>query len=249
MSKALRSLVTLLTDPHAIAACLTWPRFSFASYSITTGLARQGVMPRTVIDVGANVGQFAIASAKTFPGAKVYSFEPAPDCVESLRSNTRALSGIEIFPVAVGDTSGTVELHVNRHAHSSSLLPLDARHRDAFPEAVETGSVAVPLRTIDEMLDGKDLPYPVLMKLDVQGYEPQALRGAVRTLARIDYLLIEVSFKPMYQGEMLFDQVAALAEQLGFRFLRPLDWLAHPGSGEILQMDALFVPLRDHATA
>lgn len=104
------------------------------------------------------------------------------------------------------------------------------RHREGARDAAEV------LRDAFSELDGS-----VLLKLDVQGYEPQTLRGGVETLGRIDYVVMEVSFKPMYEGEMLFMDVARMMEERGFRFERPVGWLEAPGNGEILQMDALFV--------
>jgi len=66
------------------------------------------------------------------------------------------------------------------------------------------------------------------------------LRGGLKTLQRVDYVILEASFKPMYEGEMLFMNIVRLMEEYGFHFLRPVGWLSHPKTGEILQTDALF---------
>lgn len=240
MNKLVRAAATLLSEPAAVRALLTWPHFSFASYSMLTALRKQGIAPATVVDVGANVGQFAVASARTFPTAKIYSVEPLPDCLPKLRHNTRRLPEVTILPFAVGERSGSVTFRVNAHAHSSSILALEDAHRRAFPDAVEQRTIEVPIRTLDEILADCPLPRPLLLKLDVQGYETQALRGASRLLAVTDHLLLEASFRPMYQGEPAFEELLALAREAGFRFRRPLDWLADDATGEILQMDALF---------
>ena len=81
---------------------------------------------------------------------------------------------------------------------------------------------------------------PVLLKLDVQGYEATTLRGGLETLKRLDYVILEASFKPMYEGEMLFMDIVHLMASYGFHFLRPVGWLSHPETDEFLQMDALF---------
>ena len=80
-----------------------------------------------------------------------------------------------------------------------------------------------------------------MLKLDVQGYEPQVLEGATETLKRVNYVLLEASFRPLYEGEGVFMEIARVMEGRGFDFLRPVDWLIDPRNGEILQMDALFV--------
>jgi len=205
-----------------------------------SALKRQTIKPNTIIDVGANVGQFAVASAKLFPDVSVHSFEPLPDCVIQLQKNVKRLNNIKVYPFALGDAEGEVEFHVNQHSHSSSILPLAESHRIAFPEAQEKETISVKVSTLDDVFSSIELKSPVLLKLDVQGYEAQTLRGGLKTLQRIDYVILEASFKPMYEGEMLFMDMVRLMEEYGFRFLRPVGWLSHPKNGEILQMDALF---------
>src|SRR5690349_24000032 len=95
-NQIIRSL-DLLLDPSALRALATWPKFSLTSFRMMTGLARQGILPRTVIDVGANVGQFAIAAAMTFPGATIYSFEPLPEAAVQLEKNVRKLPAVRVY--------------------------------------------------------------------------------------------------------------------------------------------------------
>lgn len=239
--KKLQTAISLLADGGAPKALATWPKFSVTSYFMVSRLAKQGILPATILDVGANVGQFAVASAKLFPRSRIHSFEPVPECVETLRKNVSGLGNVTVHPIALGDEKGEVAFHVNAHTHSSSILPLADAHRDAFPEAREADEISVEVSTLDAVFSGVEFDGPALLKLDVQGYEPQTLRGGVETLARIDYVVMEVSFKPMYEGEMLFMDVAGMMEERGFRFERPVGWLEAPDTGEILQMDALFV--------
>lgn len=236
---ALKTGLSLLEDPNAVRALAKWPKFSVTSYFMVSGMLKQGIRPKTVIDVGANVGQFAVASAKLFPGCNVHSFEPVPESVAKLKENVSGLP-VAVHPVALGEERGDILFHVNAHTHSSSALPLEDAHLAAFPEAKETATITVEVSTLDEVFENIDLPGPVLLKLDVQGYEPQTLKGGGNTLERVDYVVLEASFKPMYKGEMLFTDVVGSMEERGFRFERPVGWLAAPGTGEILQADALF---------
>lgn len=228
-------------EPHSVAALLTWPKFSMTSYFMVSGLANQGISPATVLDVGANAGQFAVASAKLFPDVRVHSFEPAPDCAEKLRKNVSNLGNVTVYPFALGDVEGELSFHVNSHSHSSSALPLAQAHLDTFPDARETRVIKVEVSTLDRVFADAEFRSPVLLKLDVQGYEAQTLRGGSETLKRVDYAVLETSFKPMYEGEALFMDVVRMMEDHGFRFERPVGWLTAPGNGEVLQMDALFV--------
>lgn len=239
--KKIQTVLSLLEDINSVKALITWPKFSITSYFVVSGLAKQGVLPATVLDVGANVGQFATASAKLFPDVRVHSFEPGPDCAKRLRKNVSGLGNVAVYPFALGDDEGEVSFHVNFHSHSSSILPLAQAHHDAFPDARETQVIKVKVSTLDRIFANVEFRSPVLLKLDVQGYEAQTLRGGAETLKRVDYVLLETSFKPMYERELLFMDIVRMMEEQGFRFERPVDWLSAPGTGEILQMDALFV--------
>ncbi|MFC1483889.1 FkbM family methyltransferase [Candidatus Neomarinimicrobiota bacterium] len=231
----------LLTDSKAAWGFLTWPTFSFSSYSMVSQLERQGIEPKTVIDVGANIGQFSVASKKLFPDAHVYSFEPLPECIDKLRKNVSRLRDVTVFPVALGERVGPEQFHVNVHSHSSSILPLAPAHQEAFPEAKQAETISVETTTLDEVFPLLLLETPTLLKLDVQGYEANIILGGGEALKKIDYVLMETSFKPMYRGETLFLDLVALMQKYGFKFLRPIGWLAATKTLEVMQMDALFV--------
>lgn len=239
--KKVQMMLSLLEDVGSVKALATWPKFSITSYFMVSRLAKQGLSPRTILDVGANVGQFSVASAKLFPNAQVHSFEPVPRCFEELRKNISGLGNVVTYPFALGDSEGEIEFRVNSHSHSSSALPLAQAHRSAFPEAREADRIKVKVLTLDLVFANTELLPPVLLKLDVQGYESQTIRGSIETLKRIDYVILEASFKRMYEGEALFMEIVRMMEAQGFQFERPAGWLVAPDSGEILQMDALFV--------
>lgn len=240
----LQAVLPLLEDTGSVKAFLTWPKFSVTSYLMVSRLAKQGILPKTVLDVGANVGQFAVASAKLFPGVQVHSFEPVPGCAKALQKNVSGLGNVAVYPFALGDSEGEVTFRVNLHSQSSSALPLARGHRDAFPEARETREITVRTSTLDRTFADIEFSGPVLLKLDVQGYEAHTLRGGSETLERVDYAVLETSFKTLYEGETLFMDIVRMMEEWGFRFERPVSWLTVLENGEVLQMDALFVNTR-----
>ena len=237
---ALHKYVDLLLEPGCIRAIVTWPKFSITSFKLVSALARQRILPRTVIDVGANEGQFTIASAKIFSNVEVHSFEPVPEVVVQLKKNVEALRNVKVYPLALGDRQGQCAFRVNSHSHSSSVLALGEAHLRAFPSAREIRVIDVQLTRLDAIFDEIDLKPPVLLKLDVQGYEAQALNGGSRTLKRCDYVVAEASLKAMYDGETPFSGIVAIMAQENFEFSRPVGWLTEPHTGEVLQLDALF---------
>lgn len=236
----LSKIVFLLENKGSFKALLTWPKFSFLSYLLVSRLLKQGILPRTVLDVGANIGQFAVASAKLIPDVKVHSFEPEPDSVEKLRKNVSGLSNVKVYSIAIGDVTGYVDFHVNTYSQASSILPLSTARQKAFPDAKIADTIKVKLSTLDEALAGIRLEPPVLLKVDVQGYESKTLFGAGEILKKIDFILIETCFEPLYEGEVMFRELLDIMERYGFEFLRPINWVASPVSGEIIEMDVLF---------
>lgn len=235
----LRYLEVVLA-PGSIRAIATWPKFSIASFKMVSALARQGVIPRTVIDVGANVGQFTVAAAKIFPGVEVHSFEPIPECVAALKENTRTLPNIKVYPLALGERVDRCSFRVNSHSQSSSMLTLAKSHLDAFPEEREARTIDIKMTTLDSMLADVPFKHPTLLKLDVQGYEAKTIAGGRKTLQRCDFVVLEASFRPMYDGEPRFTEILSLMSQNNFEFLRPIGWLSNSDTGEVLQLDALF---------
>jgi FkbM family methyltransferase len=225
---------------QALRAFLTWRTFSATSFAMVSRLVRQDIWPRTLIDVGANIGQFSVTAAHLLGNVTIHCFEPSPGCLPLLKRNTQELANLKIYPLALGESEGTRVLHVNSHSHSSSLLRLAKSHRLAFPRAQEVGAINVSLSTLDKVFGDLELTPPVMLKLDVQGYEAATIRGGTNTLARIDYVVCETSLKPMYDGETLFLDLVDMVESHGFRFMRPVGWLSNPSNGEILQIDALF---------
>ena len=232
--------IALLSEAGFLRALATWPQFSITSFLMVSRLVKLGIQPRTIIDAGANIGQFAVAAAKLFPECVVHSYEPVPECYMKLQKASAVLSNITTSSLALGDTTGELEIIVNSHMHSSSVLPLSNDHREAFPNAQETRIIRVAAGTLDGEYQDRDIARPALLKLDVQGYEDRVLKGARRMLPRIDYLVVEMSFRPLYRGEQTFRKMLELLNGLSFEFLQPVGFLQDPRSRRYLQMDGLF---------
>jgi len=234
-------VLSLFEDARSFRSLLTWPKFSLTSFLMVSRLAKQQIRPKTVIDVGANVGQFAVASAKLFPGAYIHCFEPNPESVKELEKNIATLPNVYVHPIALGDRATDVQFHVNTYSPASSILSLGFAHKNAYPSAQEKSVITVKLSTLDDALSGLSLRRPVMLKIDVQGYEAKTLTGAKKTLEQVDYVLVETSFKPMYEGDTVFGEISTIMADEGFVFARPIDFAFAHSNGEITHIDALFV--------
>ena len=240
----LKEAVGIMFSSGGRHAVLRWKPFSVTSFRMMQALRALNVDPRTVIDAGANIGQFARAAAETFPLAHIIAFEPLPDVAETLRANLCDTRRVEVRSEALGPSDGTIALRRNRYSPASSVLCLRPDAAEAF-DLAEQGELEVPLARLDTAMRGEALEAPVLLKLDLQGYELEALRGAAETLARTQHVLLEIGLQQMYEDEPTFEDVYAFLTTAGFRFVCPVSIL-RDDRGRISQMDALFESRRQH---
>ena len=136
------------------------------------------------VDVGANVGMLALRAASIVgPEGRVVAVEAHPRTAAFLAENVR-LNGfehVEIERVAVGDAPGEISFTDRRSDDQNGVSPDGS------------GSVRVPVTTLDDLLPAARLPHVHLLKIDVEGFELSALRGATQLLSRVDRLLFESS--------------------------------------------------------
>jgi FkbM family methyltransferase len=196
---------------------------------------------RTVLDIGANTGQFASAVHEVLPHARIYSFEPLDDCYKQLKNRLSNADGFKAFNVSLSSEDGSAKFYRNAYTQSSSLLPMTDLHRNAFAWTAQTAPVTVKMRRLDSFWDEIELQRQVLVKIDVQGSEDQVLLGAERVIGEAKYVIVETSFEPLYEGQASFERVYDIMIGYGFRYAGNMDQLASPIDGRILQADALFV--------
>jgi FkbM family methyltransferase len=233
-------LLDMLGMPGGVEALLWWRPRSLASFRIVSVLKRECGSFKMIIDGGANVGQFARAVTWAFPEAAVHCFEPQPEIAERLRTNLRDNPRLSVHECALGNTDGTTQFHRNYLSQTSSIFPLGIAHDGPYSERLKhVSTIQVPIRRLDNALRDVAWQRPALLKLDLQGFELEALRGAEELLERIDYILVESAFKEVYQGEPLFNDIHAFLSSKGFDLIRPLSFAQEP-NGDILYTDTLF---------
>jgi FkbM family methyltransferase len=210
-------------------------------YKYVYDLFLRGLRPQTVLDIGANRGMFSKCTHFVFPEASIYAFEPLKDCYDDLCQLKKTIRNFQCYNAAVAERTGESFIYRSSYEYSSSLLEMAHLHKEAFPYSAGHSLEKVNLRTLDSMLDTESLRRPVLMKIDVQGYEKCVLLGAGKTLEHTDYVVCEMSLRSLYEGQPLFDEVYRYLTNLGFCFSGQLTELRHPKSCEILQIDGLFL--------
>lgn len=195
----------------------------------------------TVLDIGANTGQFTKTIVSLLPEAKIYSFEPLPDCFEQLEQFSHSNSNITVFNLGIGDRSGSLSFERNASSASSSFLKMTDIHKEAFPFTKENITVEVGIAKLDDIRENLAIGNSLLIKIDVQGYEDKVLHGGEITIKEARMVIVETSFVTLYESQPLFSDIYSRLKLWGFNYVGMLDQLANPVTGEILQGDAIFI--------
>ncbi len=157
-----------------------------------------------VVDVVANIGFFALRQARRARKGRVIAFEPSPSAFARLVRNVsmNGLSNVETVHAAVGSEQGIVRFLETTSSINSRVV------NDAQPDAIDVDCV-----TLDESLDRMRVDRIDLLKIDTEGYERAVLAGALRTLPRVQRIILEL------HGDIASEKQAvdSLLEPFGFR--------------------------------
>jgi FkbM family methyltransferase len=163
---------------------------------------------KVLFDCGAHHGRVTREFKHLFPAAKVFAFEPAPDTHTITRANLAGINGVEVVNAAVGERSGVASFYTHPHSESNSM------HQWADGQRVE-----VKVLALDDFCRERGITHIDVLKMDVEGFELQALRGIETMLAaqEIDVLYLEVRFEPLAPGCVDFLTLAGYLAQKGYR--------------------------------
>lgn len=195
-----------------------------------------------LLDVGANVGQYAMRARAAGYTGDIVSFEPLPVAHAALLEAARDDPRWRVHPrCAVGAAPGSAEINVASNSFSSSLLPMLDAHADAAPHSVYVGKTLTEVVTLDAVIDGyRRRDQKVFLKVDTQGFEAQVLDGARATLEHVVAVQLELSLVPLYAGQQLYRHFLDFFAARGFELWSLEEGFVDPRSGRMLQFDAVF---------
>ncbi len=173
--------------------------------------------PEIILDCGAHTGQTARHLRQAYPRATIYCFEPVQRIFEALLDHGGPLN-IRPIRSAVSDHTGSAEIFLTASTESNSLLPFLEHHNPLADPHRVIGRQRVPTCRLDDWIVTQQIAaHRVhILKMDVQGHELSALRGAPRLLQHTRALLLEVSFVPLYQGAPLIGDIDAFLGSRGY---------------------------------
>lgn len=194
---------------------------------------------QTVVDIGANRGQFALVASRCFQHAKIISFEPLKEPAAVFRRVFTSNPAVILHELAIGPEDKKMTIHVSHADDSSSLLPISALQNRLFPGTAEKEVRTVQVSPLDAILGVEEIQKPALLKVDVQGFEKEVLGGCKSLLHLFSYIYVECSFVELYVGQSLAHEVISFLDGFGF-ILSGIYNLSYDKNGIAIQADFLF---------
>jgi FkbM family methyltransferase len=200
-----------------------------------------GFRPNVVFDCGAFIGRWAKSVFEMFPKTKIIMFEPNIELNDHIKKNLKGQDNYILENVAVGENEGEVVLNVWENAkHANPLTKLAASSLLGHVQGDASKKLRVPLRTIDQVA-AQHATYPDLIKLDLQGAELPALKGAEKSLEKAEMCIIEFGCLDAYIERTTPNHLMAFMYERDFVLYDIVDLRYRPYDGALVGGDYFFV--------
>lgn len=202
-----------------------------------------GAPVEVIFDLGASEGLTAQTYRSLFPDATIYSFEPTDSCFQILSDRFRGDNKVVPVHAAVGREDGTATLFLNSFDQTNSLLPAAPGSEKLVGASLSNvGTQPVPVISLESFCRERGIDKVDLLKMDIQGFEINALRGFKETLARqtVRVIYTEVLFGNSYDGQGYYHDIASFLQPLGYE-LYGLYTLMRGVNGMLAQAEAIFI--------
>ena len=196
-----------------------------------------------VMDVGANIGQYAKELRNLGYTNRIISFEPLSSAFHQLQKSSSKDNLWDVYHHALGDKDCKSEINIsgNFNSTSSSINEMLPYHQEVAPGSKYIGKEEIEIKTIDTVFNKlckeKDSVY---LKVDTQGFEKNVIDGAKKSLQHISTIQLEMSLVPLYENELLFNQMYDLLFQKDYRLVSLEPGIPDTKTGQLLQVDGIF---------
>lgn len=195
-----------------------------------------------IFDVGANAGITTRQFLSSFPSATIHAFEPHPTLFAKLSETFHGSERVVLNNCGLGNACGTLTFNQSSDLGSSSFLAFDKTSPYVAGIRLSTeSSMQANVLTVDSYCRERGVNHIHLLKLDIQGFEPQVLEGSVEMLSRgaIDCIQLEIIFRDFYATPSSFYDVEKWIQPYGYRLKSVFD--IYPGQGsQLFQLDAIY---------
>ena len=193
----------------------------------------------TIVDIGANKGQFTLVARHCFPNSIIISFEPLSEPAAKFRKVFQKDEKTTLHQAAIGPSREITTMHVSQSNDSSSLLPISSVQTTIFLGTQEVDTIEVRVSPLDGFVSANELMPPAMLKLDVQGFEYEALVGCESLLQHFAFVYCECSFLELYSGQKLAHEIIDWLSTRGFGLVGVYN-AYYDRLGRAIQADLLF---------
>jgi FkbM family methyltransferase len=205
--------------------------------SFLEDIKARGFMPRGILDVGANRGDWSRMALSIFPGTPIVMIEPQNEMEERLSILCKEIRNGHYIKAGAGQKEGVLVQTIWPDLAGSSFLPEVDLERVKKGEQRET-----KVLTIDGILAGIPEGFtPDLVKLDIQGFELEALKGGSRLFGKTEVFVVETPLFPFFKGMPLAREIIQFLADRGYEIYDITEYLRRPYDGAIGQVDFAFV--------
>lgn len=199
----------------------------------------------TVIDVGANIGQFGLSLRKVGFKGKILSFEPMRQARDKLEVVAAAHPPWKVFSNAIGSCYEKKNLTIFKDDSFSSLHAVTKSGRNIFGSYVQNeGEELVQVETLDRITDitlKGEIHGPLMLKTDTQGHDLEVLKGGLQLLMKTSVIMSEAAIKVIYEGAPAFEEVLSFLRKNNFEASGFYPFSNRPENLEMVEFDAFFV--------
>ncbi len=179
--------------------------------------------PNTIIDIGSNKGQFLILIEKMFPGRTAYSFEPIKEMMDKQKKFFSFKQNIYFYNFALGSEASLKNFFITLRKDSSSFLKINEVNNQNKNYNIKENR-PIQINTLDDCFENKNIKQPILIKIDVQGYELEVLKGSELMLKQTEYILLEVTESEMYKTQATEELIIKFLKKFNFRVMKTSKW-------------------------
>lgn len=197
---------------------------------------------KTIVDVGANEGQFALKLLqKNNYNGKIISFEPVSSSFNVLSNNSKQSHNWIVVQSAVGDSEGQLPINISQNSVSSSLRKVNAHTVEAEAGTAVIKTEMVAINTLDNLLKAQEWQDDLWLKIDVQGFEREVLHGASEALKRAKVVQIELAVIPSYEQSPYLEEIITMLRSSGFTLYSIMSGFRNYTTGQMYEMEGFFV--------
>lgn len=196
-----------------------------------------------VFDIGANKGQYAMGIMDAGYKGRIVSFEPLSSAYGIIGKESIKYSNWSLAPrCAIGSKKEEIEINISANSVSSTLLNMLDSHIEGAPESRIIGKEKVHVFSLDEIGPGfTSNSKNIFLKIDVQGFEQEVLKGGEQMIAQAKGIEMEISLIPLYEGQTwLLPEVLSFMKERGFQLTSIVPAFTDHKTGKVLQCNGIF---------